>query len=217
MKHNTKTVLEYSYAAARVNGVYCTTTDIAKGVYSNRDLIKYSLKKDHYVPDETFEPLTVLEEDRANLEKASIFMRRYTLLSLGNISKFETDVYTAYSIEETDEKNIGIIAYFPYFVNRKIEEKTYVKLLKEEYKNSEFVRDKILEIDLKIIKAVYLVAYAKTIYIAGNNGNLFSFFSGEDYPVGSLVKVKARNNGEDRERSSGYKMNKLNYVKFIRE
>lgn len=218
MNYPTRTILEYSFAAFRVNGDYVKITNMYENQYSNKDLILRTLKENFWTPPEgtAFEPLTVTDEDRQALERASQFMRRYSLLSLGNLTKFQEEVYRAYCAEETPENKIGILAYFPMFAQRELEQKEFRQVLKNEYKDSKFVDEKQFTLELKILKTIYLQMYDKNMHIAGSGGNLYSFFIDKKIPVDTTVKVKARNSGHDKERDTGYAITKLNYVKILK-
>lgn len=217
MKYSTRTILEYSFAAQRVNGTYVKHSQSNNGIYSNRDLIFRTIKIDHLPPDPNFVPLVVTDSEREKLAEADKYMRRYTMLSLGGLSQFQNDVYTAYLAEETEESRLGLIAYFPQFVEREIAEKVFKQTLKTEYKDSQHLTGDRFSGSVKILKVIPLLDYGKYLHIAGYSGNLVSFAVPSPHTVDTTVSIRARVRSRDSERSSGHPITALNYVKILEE
>jgi len=218
MEHPTRTLLEYAFAAARANEGYVKNTSINENVYSNRDLITYTLKRDQhpYLPQD-FPFLEVCDLDREKLAEADEYMRRYTLLSLGNLSQFQKDVYAAYLTKKTDEKRLGLIAYFPHFVEREIKEKVYKQILKTEYKNSSYILEKNIKTKVKLLKQIPLLDYGKYLYIAAVGKDLVSFAIPQKLETDSEVHIRAKVKSHDSELSSDLPLTQLNYVKILED
>lgn len=219
MDYPTELLLKYSFAAYRTNGYqYVKHTQEYNRVFSNRDLILRTLKEEYWPPaDECggFQKLEVIQSDLDALEEAKVYMRRYTLLSLGNLGQFQRDTYTAYIAETTSEKNIGLVAYFPAFYEREVQDKAYKQTLKQEYSDSQYIFDKTFENRVKVLKVIPLHDYGKYMHVAGVNGNLVSFAIRERYQVDSVVNIRAKIKSQDRERDTGYALTQLNYVKVL--
>lgn len=221
MNYSTQTLLEYSFAAQRINGSYVKQTSYAEKVFSNRDLILRTIKKDFWPPEtqvlEDFQPLEVTDQDREKLEQANKFMRRYTMLSLGNLSQFQQDIYLAFSTEETPENRLGLIAYFPQFFEREIKEKVFRQTLKQHYSDSQYIMDQSIQANVEIFKVIPLFEYDKYLYITGNNGNLLSFSLKKSFEVGDTLHITGKIKSHTKERTTGYLVTNLNYVKILEE
>lgn len=222
----TSYVLENAFAAYRVNRGYHKETMTSVGNFgtrfSNRDLVSHQIHQGldvdsvlkYWIPED-FVPFTITDEDIEAKNIADKHMRRYALLSLGVLSQFERDVYTAYSRETTSSSHIGILTYFPEFANRELEKKLYVSRLKTDFAESTVIVDKRVEnVTLEILKHIPLHMYGTNRYIGGIENKLVSFTKDEVLKVGEVYQLNARVKGSDMERDTKLPLTKLNYVKL---
>lgn len=224
----TEQMLELAFAAQRVNCGYKKQTQrYSEGqptVYSNKESITYTSyhynKTQHensinyWIPDD-FVPLTVTDEDRAAKAAADKHMRRYTMLALGNLSDFESDIFAAYSSERITANRIGLIAYIPEFVNRELKEKEYKGRLKAEFADSTHINLHVVEEEtVEVLKIIPLKEYDMYLYFGGIGKDLVSFSKKDLLEIGEKYDIRARVKNHDRERESGLPMTRLNYVKL---
>lgn len=220
MEYPTQKILELAYAAKRCTGEYRKESRYAfdsnrhesRMFHSNKDLVLGTLLHEQGKPVvDNFEPLAVSDEDRVQVAKAHEHMRRYAFLSLGNVSKFTIELYTVYCKETIGLNETGRIAYFPYFVENDRKNLDFNKRLKTEFADSKWLDTAGGTIE--ILTKRYLSEYNKYSYLAGYNGNLVSFFAGDQFDVNQFYNIRAKVKGRGEERQTKLPVTYLNYVK----
>lgn len=219
----TQRVLELSFAAYRVNGGYEKQTrryseDIPTK-FSNKELITYSLyiqeNKDVFFVPNDFKNLEVIEDDLSSKALAEKHMQRYTMLALGNLSNFESDIFTAYSSENITPNRIGFLAYLPEFINREMKDREYKNRLKIEFAESNHINlHKISEETVEILKMIPLREYETYLYIGAIGKNLVSFNKKDILEIGKKYNIRAKTKCYDKERDLKLPLTRLNYVKL---
>lgn len=224
----TEQALELAFAAYRVNrGYEKQTRRFSEGqstVFSNKELVTYSAyyytQKDTesdfkmWIPED-FIALKVTDEDRAAKAAADKHMRRYTMLALGKLSDFESDIFSAYSSEEIPVNRIGLVAYIPAFVDRELEEKTYKARLRVDFVDSNEINLHVIEnVTVEILKRIPLREYETNLYFGGIGKDLVCFTKKDIHAVGDVYEIRARVKNHDRERETKTPMTRLNYVKL---
>jgi hypothetical protein len=230
MEYATEQLLELAFAAHRINGSYEKQThrfsEDKPTVWSNKELVAYSAvfyNKQHeedrvlktWIPSD-FIPVKVTDEDRTALADAKNYMRRYTLLALGNLSQFQQDVFGAYSSESLPISKLGLIAYFPEFVNRDLKEKLYKTRLKKEFGESQYFEKDIAGV-LEVLKVIYVSKEMMEpfyMHFGAVNGNLVCFARKEGLAEGLCYTITAKVKTRERERETNLPMTRINYVKL---
>ena len=213
MEYPTQKILELAYAAKRVNGKYRRDTGYNlddNNFYGNRDLITFTLTNEQFFK---CDPLVVTDEDRAELEIAHKHMRRYTLLAMGNLTDFVRDMYADYCKETVKIGSFGRLAYFPYFVENDRKNLDFNKRLKTDFADSKWLDT--VGGTVEILTKRYLSEYNKYSYLAGYNGNLVSFFAGDQFDVNQFYNIRAKVKGRGEERQTKLPVTYLNYVKGV--
>lgn len=230
LEYPTERLIELAFAAHRVNSGYVKETRrYSEGqptTYSNKEIVAYSAahynqynEKDSvlrtWVPSD-FVPVKVTDEDLAAKADADRHMRRYTLLSLGNLNDFQQDIFSAYSSETMPVNRVGLIAYLPEFVNRELQDKMYKERLKKEFANSDYFDNRVdgtVEI-LKVIRVAKEYDEPFYMHFGAVDGNLICFARKEGFAVGKFYTITAKVKGQDRERETGLPITRVNYVKL---
>lgn len=229
MEYLTEQLLEYSFAAYRINKGYEKQTrryTELPTLWSNKELVAYSAafynkEKEAeqvvktWIPTE-FIPVQVTEEDKVALDKARQHMKRYSILALGNISDFDKDIFATYSNETTPVNKIGLIAYLPAFVERELSDKEYKLRLKKEFSESKHF-DKDIAGNCEILKVIRVNKdYEDPFYMhfGAINGNLVCFARKEGLSVSLVYMITAKVKGHESERETGLPMTRINYVKL---
>jgi hypothetical protein len=221
MEHSTELLLQLAYAAYRVNkGYEKLTRRYSEGqptTFSNKELIAYTVE-DGFKPED-FTPLKITEEDRAAKSEGDKHMRRYTMLAMGDLPQFESDIFAAYSSDRMPIGRIGLIAYVPAFVDREIENKIYKQRMKSDFANSAYLTQNIVEgTDVEILKVIPLnnMDFGEPAYLhfGAVGKDLVCFSKKEMYAVGETYEMVGRIKGQDKERDSGLPMTRMNYVKL---
>lgn len=230
LEYPTEKIIELAFAAYRVNSGYVKDTrrysEDQSTTYSNKEIITYSAahynqynEKDSviktWIPGD-FVPVKVTDEDRAAKADADRYMRRYTMLALGNLSNFQQDVFTAYSSERMPINRIGLIAYLPEFVNRELQDKIYKERLKKEFANSRYYEnrvDGVIEV-LKVIHVNREMMDPFYMHFGAVDGNLICFARKQGFAVGNRYTITAKVKGQETERETGLPMTRVNYVKL---
>ena len=220
----TQELLLLSFSAYRVNKGYEKTTrrhSESPPTFSNKELIAYTISSRYeqspFIPED-FTPLKVTEADKKAKESADKHMRRYTMLAMGDLPDFESDLFSAYSSERMPIGRIGLLAYLPAFVDREIEAKMYKQRLKNEFEQSKYILHNITEAtDVEILKVIPLnnaIYDAPAFLHFGCIGkDLVCFSKKEKFAVGKTYEIVGKIKGQDKERDSGLPMTRLNYVK----
>lgn len=225
--YKTEYLVELAYAAFRVNKGYEKHTrrhSESPPTYSNKELIAYTASSQNeqspFIPED-FTPLTVTKADKDAVEAGKKHMRRYTLLAMGDLPQFESDLFAAYSSDELPIGRIGLVAYLPAFIERQVKDKVYKQRLKTEFAESSYLSgDRLEPSEIEILKIIPLNS---TIFADGDPAymhfgaigkDLVCFTKKEVYAVGETYEIVARIKGHDKERDSGLPLSRLNYVKL---
>ena len=222
---NVKEVLTLAYVAYRINGKYIKDTrrfsEDVPTVFSNKEIIKnflYLQNKETakgynmYVPTDFVLP-KITKEDTDNVVEGLKYMRRYVMLGLGELSDFQRDMVTYTSEENIPFSRIGLLAYFPQFVKNDIADTLYVKTLRKDYANSQWITNDVIEGEIEILKGFPLEQYNSNMYIGIHSGNIVNFMNKNKYKVGNKLLVKAKKSKCEHERITKFKSTRLNYVK----
>ena len=228
----TRLVLEYAFAAYRVNCGYIKNPNESNGaVYSNRTIVVYSVKNWindnhsgstllHWTPND-FKSVDIVDEDRASADKIDVHFKKYMFKMLaGKLSQFENDVYTAVCGEEIPITRVGLLAYVPELIKRDHKKWEFDKLLKTDYKHSEFSEQKSIEGDMTVLRVIDFKTKSGDFLRSatlGLDGNLYQFFDNKHMiklnSEGQRYHIKARVKTKTHELSTGLTMTQLNYVR----
>ena len=223
--YKTEYLIELAYAAYRVNSGYEKHTrrhSESPPTYSNKELVAYTASSTHeqspFIPED-FTPLEVTDADRAAVAEGKKHMRRYTLLAMGDLPQFESDLFAAYSSDEMPIGRIGILAYLPAFIERQVKDKVYKQRVKTEFADSKHLTgDRIEPSEVEILKSIPLnsdwLAEPAFMHFGAIGKNLVCFTLKQMYAVGETYDIVARIKGNDVERDSKIPMTRLNYVKL---
>ena len=223
--YKTEYLIELAYAAYRVNSGYEKHTrrhSESPPTYSNKELVAYTASSTHeqspFIPED-FTPLEVTDADRAAVAEGKKHMRRYTLLAMGDLPQFESDLFAAYSSDEMPIGRIGILAYLPAFIERQVKDKVYKQRVKTEFADSKHLTgDRIEPSEVAILKIIPLnsdwLAEPAFMHFGAIGKNLVCFTLKQMYAVGETYDIVARIKGNDVERDSKIPMTRLNYVKL---
>lgn len=224
--YKTEYCIRLAYAAYRVNKGYEKLTrrhSESPPTYSNKELIAYTAsaenEKSPFIPED-FAPLKVTKADIDAVEDGKKHMRRYTLLAMGDLPQFESDLFAAYSSDEIPIGRIGIIAYLPAFIDRQVKDRVYKQRLKTEFENSAVLTENIVDpADVEILKVIPLNYIGESVFMhfGAIGKDLICFTKKELYAVGETYQIVGRIKGTDKERDSGLPMTRMNYVKLRKQ
>ena len=223
----TQEIIELAYAAYRVNGGYEKHTrrhSENPPTFANKELIAYTLQsrynKDMFLPED-FTPLEVLPADKDAMANGDKHMRRYTLLAMGDLPDFESDLFAAYSSEEMPIGRVGLLAYLPAFIDRELEAKVYKQRMKADFADSAYLGiagDKVDPADVEILKVIPLNNdfYGEPAYMhfGAIGKDLVCFTKKDKFAVGQTYQIVGKVKGHDVERDSKLPLTRLNYVKI---
>lgn len=224
MEYPTQQLLEMSYAAYRINKGYVKQTRrYSEGqptTFSNKEMITYTAHGE-WKPED-FVPIEITDEDREAKVKGDKHMRRYTLLAMGDLPQFESDLFAAYSSDKMPIGRVGLIAYLPAFVDRELQDKIYKQRLKTEFSDSQYLNDNITEAtDVEILKVIPLnndwMSEPAYMHFGAIGKDLVCFTKKEMFAVGETYDLIGRIKGVDTERDSGLPLTRLNYVKIRKQ
>jgi hypothetical protein len=228
----TRLVLEYAFAAHRINGGYVKENHYqTKSICNNRTLVDYSVKNwinenhsgstlIHWLPPDFTAP-EITDQDRSASDQIESHFKKYMFNSLaGKLNQFENDVYSAVCGEEVALAKVGLIAYVPELVDRDSAKWQFEKTIKTEYKHSSFQAVKAVEGEMTVLRVYdFTTSDFDTVrnVILGFNGNLYHFYDKKKSIArkseGCKYHIKGRVKTEAEERITGAKMTRLNYVK----
>jgi len=227
----TRLVLEYAFAAYRINHGYLKKADPGNAVHSNYTILDYCVKNwinnNHtgstliYWTPTDFNSPEITDEDRKGADQIDEHFKKYMFNSLaGKLNQFETDVYRAICSDEVAITRVGLIAYVPELINRDRSKWQFEKTVKTEYRDSSFQEIENIEADMTVLRVYDFRThdYEKLrSVILGYNGNLFQFYDKKlAVALGSEGKkyhIKARIKSQINEKSTGAITTRLNYVK----
>lgn len=220
----TQEALALAYAAYRRNNneyVKDTrrfSTEGNKPIYSNKELIRYTIEaqEGRWTPDD-FEPLVVIEEDYANVEDCRSHFKRYTMLSLGELTDFQKGIFEVVSADEHKQID-GRIAYVPQFVVNERKENSLKKTIRVEYRNSQHLKKQgeSVEGTVKILERYWSNQYERYSYVAVMDGNIVSFMNAHRHDIDSLKRIKAKVKAHRTNRLFSVPETRLNYVKLYK-
>jgi len=219
----TERLLEFAYAAYRVNNGYVksSTYDYTTNtrIHSNKEIVLYSAIKEFkptvYCPPD-FVPIEVTEQDREGVKLALDHYKRYTMLLLGtDLNPFQRDVFAVISQDTVAVAKAGLVAAVPTVVKNEKAENSYLRRLKKDFSDSQYYNLKqSVTGNVEILKRIYLKDYAIYLYFAGMNENLISFTKPTEYNVGEVYELTGKVKSLETERETGIKMTRFNYVKL---
>ena len=230
----TRLVLEYAFAAHRINNGYFKNSyhnDSVGVTYNNRTIVENSVKHwinethskstlIHWLPNEFSVP-EITDSDRAAADEIDKHFKKYMFNSLaGKLNQFETDIYSAICGEEVELTKVGLIAYVPELINRDRKKWEFEKTVKKEYKNSSFETAESVEGFMTVLRVYDFKNYEDQFIrnvVLGLNGNLYHFYDRKRSVAleseGSVYHIKGRVKTEAKEKTTGATMTRLNYVK----
>jgi hypothetical protein len=227
---STRLVLEYAFAAYRVNRGYVKEAGYC-AVYNNRTIVDYCVKNwinennnsptlFHWTPNDFISP-EITDEDRKGADQVDEHFKKYMFNSLaGKLNQFENDVYSAICGEEIAITKVGLIAYVPELINRDRSKWQFEKTVKTEYKDSSFQEIENVEADMTVLRVYDFKTHDyETVrsVILGYNSNLYQFYDKKKAVAlgseGKKYHIKARIKDRSSEKSTGATMTRLNYVK----
>jgi hypothetical protein len=219
----TQEVLAVAFAAYRKNGSYLKNTQRfstpgCETRFANKELVKYHFQDSNFLPPD-FKSLTVIDTDYDAVDVALKHFRRYTLGLIGDqLTGFQQDIYKAISADEVDDSRLGILAYVPELVKREVQEAAFKKLLRTEYRDSQYAGNEkdTVEGVVKILSKFYSEQWESYNYVADLTGNLVSFMNKENIEVGERRRVKAKVKAQSKNRSFDVNETRLNYLKLYK-
>ena len=220
----TQEALALAYAAyRRNNNEYVKetrrfSTEGNKPVYSNKELIKYTLEhqRGSWTPDD-FEPLQIAEEDYAGVEDCRAHFKRYTMLVLGELSDFQKGILEV--VNAVEHKHVdGRIAYVPQFVANERKENTLKKTIRIEYRDSQHLGKEgdTVEGVVKLLERYWSNQYERYSYVGVIDGNIVSFMNAHKHDVGAMKRIKAKVKRLGTNRLFSANETRLNYVKLYK-
>jgi hypothetical protein len=217
----TQDVLAVAFAAYRKNGSYLKhtqrfSTPECETRFANKELVKNHFQDPIYVPPD-YKALTITEADYDAVDVALKHFRRYTLGLIGDqLSGFQLDIYKAVTADEVDGSRLGVLAYVPELVKREVEDAAFKKLLRVEYRNSQYVGSEKDSVEgvVKILSKFHSEQWESNNYVADLAGNLVSFMIKEDIAIGDRRRIKAKVKAQSKNRSFDVNETRLNYVKL---
>ena len=217
-------VLAVAFAAYRKNGGYIKLTQRfsepdKQTVYANKELVKYHFQDNlSWLPPD-FKKLEITEEDYDAVDVALKHFRRYTLGVIGGqLTGFQEDVFKAVSVDAVEAQKIGLLAYVPELVRREVEDAAFKKLLRTEYRDSQYIGNEKDNVEgvAKILSRFFSEQWQSYNYVADLTGNLVSFMSKDRFEVGERKRIKAKVKSKVKNRSFDVNETRLNYVKLLK-
>jgi len=220
----TQEALALAYAAyRRNNNEYVKetrrfSTEGSKPVYSNKELIKYTIEaqQGRWIPDD-FEPLIVTDEDYASVEDCRSHFKRYTMLALGELTDFQKGIFEVVSADEHRQID-GRIAYVPQFVVNERKENALKKTIRMDYRDSQHLEKpgETVEGVVKILERYWSNQYERYSYVAVLDGNMVSFMNAHRHEIDSQKRIKAKVKAHRTNRLFSVPETRLNYVKLYK-
>ena len=220
--YSTQDVLATAFAAYRKNSGYVKYTQRFSEpdnntVFANKELVKYTFNS-QWAPKD-FVALEVTADDYDDATFALQHFKKYTLQLLAEeLSGFQKDIMMSLSNDTVESNRLGALSYVPEMIKRDLEESKFKKLLRMEYRNSEYVGsvgDKVEGV-VKILRAFYSTNWERWGYTADFKGNIVSFMSPATHKLGDHLRIRARVKGQVKNRSFSVNESRLNYVKVYK-
>lgn len=188
--------------------------------HSNKEMVKFyfASKAGNYV-DPDFVPFEPTTEDYQTVAEIQKWMKRYIMLSLGDLDDFKRDMISAVSEETVSVNNLGRVAFIPEFVKRDQHESGLKKEIRVEYRDSQYLgkeKDSV-EAVVKILDKRYSAQWESYNYTAvTTDGNLVSFMNKFEQNVGDTKRIKAKVKAQTKNRLFDANETRLNYVKLYK-
>lgn len=220
---NTQEALAVAHAAYRINEGYIKDTrrfsEEKKTIFSNKELVRFFFEKNvDYLPHD-YMPFKIEAEDFEAVAETQKWLKRYTMLGLGNLDEFRRDMIDAVIKEEVSVNNLGRIAYMPEFVKRDKHEANLKKEIRVEYRDSQYLgkpKDNVESV-IAILDKRYSTQWESYNYTAATtDGNLVSFMNKFPYDVGTMLRCKAKVKSHTKNRLFEANETRLNYVKLYK-
>jgi len=220
--YSTQDILATAFAAYRKNNGYVKYTQRYsepenKTLFANKELVKHSFMP-QWAPGDFVAP-AVTTDDYDDANTALQHFKKYTIKLLGDqLSGFQKDVLMTVSEAEVDSNKIGLLSYVPEMIKRDIEKSRFTKLLRTEYRDSEYVGavgDKIEGV-IKILNAFYSNTWERWAYTADFKGNVISFMSADEHKIDSHLRIRARVKDQVKNYHFSVNESRLNYVKVYK-
>jgi len=215
-------VLAVAFAAYRKNGGYVKHTQRFSEtdkptIHANKELVKYHFQDAaNWLPPD-YNKLEITEVDYDAVDVALKHFRRYTLGVIGGqLTGFQEDVFKAVSGDTVESHKVGLLAYVPELVRREVEDAAFKKLLRTEYRDSQYVGNEKDNVEgvAKILSRFFSEQWQSYNYVADLTGNLVSFMTKDRFDVGERKRIKAKVKSQGKNRSFDVNETRLNYVKF---
>ena len=220
--YDSRFVIALSFAAYRRNSGYTKQTIGGdKKIWSNKELMFYTMAQMKNDPDsvqknwvpQDFVPLEIIDQDYENADLAISFFKRYTLDALtDNFNSFKKDVLNLVSEEHVGSSKIGIVAYLPELYNRENDDIKLKRKIKQNFSESQYYTGKVAGV-VEILKSYNLQKFNKYSHLGVIDGNLVSFMSDKEYPVGERYNITAKFSAKDFCEYTGVPKSRINYVK----
>jgi hypothetical protein len=217
-------VLAVAFAAYRKNGGYVKVAQRFsetnnQTIHANKDLVKYHFQDAaNWLPSD-YNKLEVTEADYDAVDVALKHFRRYTLGVIGGqLTGFQEDVFKVVSGDTVDFQKVGLLAYVPELVRREVEDAAFKKLLRTEYRDSQYIgkeKDNVEGV-AKILSRFFSEQWQSYNYVADLTGNLVSFMTKDRLEVGERKRIKAKIRSQVKNRSFDVNETRLNYVKLFK-
>jgi len=228
----TKEVLAIAYAAYRHNNeTYIKDTrrfSEQKNIteFSNKELVRFYIAEKYNLPDSKWlpedykkNPISVTEEDYANVEEARKWMKRYVLLGLDDtLDEFKRDMIMSFNSQDTAVKLTGRIAFIPEFIKRDQHENGLKKEIRVEYRDSNHIgkeKDSVEGV-AKILDQRWSSKWESYNYVAVMDGNLISFMNKHNHKIGSMKRISAKVKSHTKNQLFEANETRLNYVKVYK-
>ena len=215
--------LAVSFAAQRINKTYIKNTrrfseEENKTQFSNKELVKYYFNRSWRPTDfVAFEPTV---EDYQAVADANKWMKRYVMLGLDdNLDDFKKTMIECTMQDEVLVNNLGIVAYFPEFVQRDKHETGLKKEIRTQYRDSQYLgnpKDSVESV-IAILDKRYSTQWESYNYTAvTTDGNLVSFMNKFAYDVGTMLRCKAKVKSQTKNRLFEANETRLSYVRLYK-
>jgi len=219
---STQEALAMACAALRINGAYLKDTrrfSCEENVtqFSNKEIVKFAFSiRKPCAPD--FVCPVPTKEDYIQVAEIQKWMKRYTMLGLGNIDGFKQDMIKVVSQDTVKVGDLGRVAYIPEFVRRDMHDASLTKEIRVEYRDSVYLGNVADAIEgvAKIIDKRFSAEWESYNYTAVIDGNLISFMNKYDHEVGDMKRVKGKVKAQTKHKLFSANETRLNYVKLYK-
>ena len=222
VEYKTQDVLAVAFRAFKTNKGYVKDTvrfsePTNSTVFSNKDLVKFQMRPEFRPPD--FVAMNTDTSDYADVDDALKHFRRYTFGMLAeSLSDFQKDVIENVWSDNVEFNKLGILAFVPELVKREIKENTLRKVIRTEYRDSQYIADigESVEGVCKILDRHYSSHYERYKYTADYMGNIIGFWNKFEIPVDEHRKFKGKVKAHNKNRLFEVCETAINYVKIYK-